>query len=139
MSATSPFDVLHATPSVDTYIQLRTAAGLSPKTAMAAIRGLGNTLYAVQILHQCTPVAMGRVVGDGGCFYQVVDIAVRPEFQGQGLGKRVMENIMAYLRDNVPPSGYVSLIADGKAHELYAKYGFAHTAPASVGMALTVQ
>lgn len=105
---------------------------------MAAIRGLANTLFAVQILHEGRPVGMGRVVGDGGCFYQVVDIAVLPTFQGQGLGKRIMESIMAYLREHAPPSAYVSLIADGRAHELYAKFGFSHTAPASVGMALTV-
>ncbi|MFD2882298.1 hypothetical protein ACFTAO_51075 [Paenibacillus rhizoplanae] len=31
---------------------------------------------------------MGRVIGDGGCFFQVTDIAVKPSFQGRGLGKK---------------------------------------------------
>jgi len=78
---------------------------------------------------------MGRVVGDGGCFYQVVDIAVLKEHQGNGLGKRIMGEILRYIEANVPESGYVSLIADGQAQDLYAQFGFVHTAPRSVGMA----
>ncbi len=48
----------------------------------------------------------------------------------------IMAEILKYIETNVPESGYVSLIADGQAQELYAKYGFVHTAPRSVGMAL---
>lgn len=80
-------------------------------------------------------MGMGRVVGDGGCFYQVVDIAVLKEHQGKGIGKMIMGEIMQYIEANVPESGYVSLIADGKAQDLYAQFGFVQTAPGSVGMA----
>jgi GNAT superfamily N-acetyltransferase len=124
-----------STPSIDTYRMLRTGAGLSAKTVEAAAKGLQNTLFAVQVLHDGIPVGMGRVVGDGGCFFQVVDIAVLPAHQGQGLGKMIMHEIMAYVEREVPDSGYVSLIADGKAHALYAQFGFVPTAPASIGMA----
>lgn len=47
-----------------------------------------------------------------------------------------MAAIADYLRLQVPASAYVSLIADGQAHRLYAQFGFAPTAPASIGMAL---
>lgn len=79
---------------------------------------------------------MGRVIGDGGCFYQVVDIAVLPQHQGRGLGKAVMREIMAYIEREVPESAYVSLLADGQAYHLYQQFGFTLTAPASVGMGL---
>lgn len=128
------YTTLLAIPAAHTYRHLRSASGLSAKTEDAAVRGLAGSLFAVQILHNGTPVGMGRVIGDGGCFYQVVDIAVLPAHRDQGLGKRVMQEIMAYLAANVPASGYVSLIADGQAQTLYAQYGFALTAPASVGM-----
>ncbi|CAE6932094.1 GNAT family N-acetyltransferase [Ectopseudomonas khazarica] len=123
------------TPSVETYRALRLASGLSPKTIEAALKGLPNTLFAVQILHDAQPVGMGRVIGDGGCFFQVVDIAVLKEHQGKGLGKRIMGEILQYIEAEVPESGYVSLIADGQAQDLYAQFGFVHTAPRSVGMA----
>lgn len=131
----SSYSWVHATPSIATYRALRTGSGLSDKTIEAAGRGLPQTLFAVQILDDGQPVGMGRVVGDGGCFYQVVDIAVLKEHQGKGLGKMIMTEIVKYLEANVPESGYVSLIADGQAQNLYAQFGFVHTAPNSVGMA----
>lgn len=136
MSNHQIYTTLLETPNIATYQHLRVAAGLSPKSMEAAARGLPNSLFAVQILQGKDVVGMGRVIGDDGCFYQVVDIAVLPEHQGQGLGKRIMQAIRHYIDTSVPKSAYVSLIADGQAQELYAQFGFTHTAPASVGMAL---
>jgi len=129
------YTTLHATPSAAAYQHLRVASGLSPKSAEAAARGLPNTLFGVQVLHGGEPVGMGRVIGDGGTAFQVVDIAVLPEHQGRGLGRRIMEEIAAWLQANVPPSGYVSLLADVPADALYGQFGFVHTAPRTVGMA----
>lgn len=134
--STDTYSVSHATPSVEVYRHLRQAAGLSVKTLEAASRGLPNSLFAVQIIQAGETVAMGRVIGDGGTFYQVVDIAVLPAHQGRGLGKRIMGEIQAYLQREVPVSGYVSLLADGEAYRLYQQFGFALTAPATVGMGL---
>jgi len=130
------YSILRRTPSIATYRHLREAAGLAPKSAAAAAVGLRGTLFAVQVRAGGRTVGMGRVIGDGGCFFQVVDIAVLPEHRGRGLGKTIMGEIAAYLAAHVPSTGYVSLIADGKAHELYAQFGFVPTAPASVGMYL---
>jgi len=135
MLESPPYRILLQTPSAETYRHLRRAAGLSPKTPEAAERGLCNTLFGVQILCDHQLVAMGRVIGDGGTFYQVVDIAVLPEHQGRGLGKAVMAEIAAYIEREVPVSGYVSLLADGEAYRLYAQFGFSATAPDSIGMA----
>lgn len=79
---------------------------------------------------------MGRVIGDGGSFFQVVDVAVAPDHQGQGLGTRIMEALMAQLRSEAPATAQVSLLADGTAHGLYERFGFRLTAPASLGMLL---
>jgi len=131
-----PYALLHEIPSIQTYQALRVGSGLSAKSTAAAEKGLPNSLFAVQVLHQGEPVGMGRVIGDGGTAFQVVDIAVLPEHQGKGLGKLIMREISAYLAKSAPETGYVSLIADGPAKDLYAQFGFVETAPASVGMAL---
>lgn len=135
MNRPTDYLTVHATPSVQTYQALRLGSGLSGKTDEAAARGLPNTLFAVQILLGAQPVGMGRVIGDGGCFFQVVDIAVLKQHQGRGLGKLIMTEIQKYIETQVPLSGYVSLIADGLAQQLYAQFGFLNTAPRSVGMA----
>jgi ribosomal protein S18 acetylase RimI-like enzyme len=130
------YTIRHQTPTVSDYCRLRVQCGLSSKTLDAASRGLPNTLFAVQVIAGDEVVGMGRVIGDGGCFYQVVDIAVLPEHQGCGLGKRIMLEISHYIEREVPESGYVSLLADGKAYALYQQFGFTLTAPQSIGMAL---
>lgn len=131
-----PYSVLHEIPSIETYQALRVGAGLSAKSLQAASRGLPNTLFAVQIIHEGVAIGMGRVIGDGGTAFQVVDIAVLPDHQGKGLGKLITREISAYLARTVPETGYVSLIADGPAKDLYAQFGFASAAPASIAMAL---
>jgi len=130
-------------PDANEYIALRVATGLSRKSPEAARRGVANTLYGVSLMH-CggeggdTLVGMGRVVGDDGCFYLVVDVAVAPAWQGRGLGKRIMAALDAWIRRTAPPSAHVSLFADGDARHLYAKYGFVETKQ-SVGMTYTIK
>jgi GNAT superfamily N-acetyltransferase len=121
-------------PDVDDYLRLRAAAGMHAKTREAAARALPNTLYGVQLQHDGELVGMGRVIGDNGCFFTIVDIAVAPAWQGRGLGKRIMVALDAWLQRNVPPSAYVTLVADGDAKYLYAKFGFVESAPVAVNM-----
>ena len=132
------YEVIPGTPSVDDYRRLRKVVGLSEKSQAAAEAGLPNTWYAVTIGHRGRTIGMGRVIGDGGTAFQIVDIAVEPEHQGKGLGKRIVAALVDHLRANAPASAYVSLIADGDAQYLYAKYGFAPVMPASIGMAMRI-
>lgn len=124
-------------PGVAEYRALRVSAGLSPKSLEAATVGLPHTVFGVCIRQGERLLAMGRIVGDRGCFLQVVDIAVEPDWQGRGLGKAVMQQLDAWLQAHAV-GAYVSLIADGQAHRLYAQFGFEQTAPKSVGMAKVV-
>lgn len=129
---------LDETPAADEFRTLRVRAGLSPKTAEAADLGLPGTLFAVCVRAGDQLVGMGRIVGDGGLNYEVVDIAVDPDHQRKGIGYGVMERLMAWVHDNAPETAYVSLIADDHAPALYAKFGFEPTAPKSIGMSITI-
>lgn len=133
-TADDDIELVESFPDIDTYRRLRATAGMLPKTIEAAERGLRNTLYGVSLRHLGETIGMGRIIGDGGCFFIVVDIAVLPAWQGKGLGTRVMSALDAWLRAHVPESAYVSLVADGDAKHLYAKFGFVETAPAAVNM-----
>lgn len=128
------FEVMNEVPSAEEYVAMRVLAGLSPKDIKASEIGLRNSIFAVTIRNQSTLIGMGRIIGDGGCFYQIVDIAVDPAYQGQGLGKRIMTELINFLENQVPKGAYVSLIADLPADKLYEKFGFNYTSPKSVGM-----
>lgn len=131
------YELREGVPTAEDYRIIRERAGLSPRSREAAERGLPNTVHGVTVVHGNETVGMGRIVGDGGSFYQLVDIAVLPEHQGKGLGTRIVEALMAYLHEHAPPSAYVSLMAD--VDGFYEQFGFERTAPASKGMALRIE
>ena len=128
----SDFKAIEEVASVEDFLRLRENAGLSPKTRELAERGLPNSLYGVQVKDGDHAVAMGRVVGDGGLNFEIVDIAVEPAYQGKGLGRVVMQHIMAYLEQAALPKAYISLIGDEPA--FYERFGFKSVRPASDGM-----
>lgn len=128
-----------ACPQVDEYRKLRVDCGLSPKSAQAAERGLPNSLFATTIRDGERLVAMGRVIGDGGCNLEIVDVAVHPDYQRRGLGSRVMAALMDWIGKNAPRTAYVSLIADDHSPALYSKFGFEPTTPGSIGMGLMLR
>lgn len=129
------WSIRHEVPSVEDYLALRREAGLSPFSVEGASKGLPHSLFAVTLYEGETLIGMGRVIGDGGCFAQVTDIAVKPSHQKRGLGKVIMQEIMTFL-DTLPELSYTSLIADGEASRLYAQFGFVPVMPKSQGMAL---
>ncbi|WP_081387864.1 MULTISPECIES: GNAT family N-acetyltransferase [Paenibacillus] len=135
METTSKLDIRHEQPSVEQYLALRKEAGLSEMSVEGAAIGLPCSIFAVTLYEENNLIGMGRVIGDGGCFFQVTDIAVKPSHQGRGLGKLIMREIREFL-NTVPDKAYVSLIADGEALKLYAQYGFESVMPRSQGMFL---
>ncbi|GAD75828.1 putative acetyltransferase [Vibrio azureus NBRC 104587] len=119
-------------PTPEEYCAMRMKAGLSAKSLQAAQSGLPNTLYAISIREEGELIAMGRVVGDGGCNFEIVDVAVSPSYQRQGLGRKVMEYIDGYLSLAVMEGSYVSMIADEPL--FYEKLGYRLVSPKSHGM-----
>ncbi|CAG9000797.1 MAG: hypothetical protein CENE_02804 [Candidatus Celerinatantimonas neptuna] len=108
-------------PLPEEFIALRAKAGLSAKSLKAAKTGLVNSLYADSIRDQ-----------DGACNFEIVDIAVDPDFQGSEIGRQIMNQIETYLPSVVLEGSYVSLIADQPV--FYEKPGYPYTAPNARGM-----
>ncbi|WP_099156722.1 GNAT family N-acetyltransferase [Virgibacillus ndiopensis] len=128
------FTIINEPPNPKKYNDLRLEGGISGKSQEAAVVGLKNSLFAVSIYDKTTLIGMGRVIGDGGAFFQIVDIVVKPSYQGRGLGKMIMKELMKYLDEHTYSGSYVSLIADDPANKLYEQFGFRYTYPRSHGM-----
>ena len=132
------YRVVPGPPSVADYLRLRTESGLSPKTAEQAAAALPGSWAAVHVVASDSGevVGMGRLLGDGGWYFHVVDMAVLPAHQRRGIGDVVLTALLDRVRSSAPPGAYVNLLADPPGRALYARHGFADTAPGSVGMAL---
>ena len=109
---TVEYTVIEKVPSAEAFCHLRVAAGMSPRPLEGARAGLPHSCYGVHILWQETPIAMGRIVGDGAINFDIVDVAVDPAHQGKGLGRLVMEKLVAWLDANAFDGAYVTLVAD---------------------------
>lgn len=133
----SDYVVSNELPTSADYIALRVACGLSAKSLQSAEESLPKSVFGVIIQCQGETVGMGRIVGDGGCFLQIVDIAVHPNHQKKGLSRKIMESLMNFIDENVPESAFVSLFAD--VDYLYQKFGFEATGEKMIGMALNRQ
>ncbi|BAJ04224.1 GNAT family N-acetyltransferase [Shewanella violacea] len=129
--------VVQKVAPVDDFIRLRLISGLTPRPRDAVVKGLPRSLFGVHISlndesAKYKVIAMGRVVGDGALNFEIVDIAVDPDYQGQGLGREIMQQIMNYLDREAPTGAYITLMADVPA--LYQKFGFKLSRPVSEGM-----
>lgn len=130
------YAVIERVAPLDDFLRLREIAGLTPRAREAAALALPNSYCGVHVRHDGQVIAMGRVVGDGGLNFEIVDIAVDPAFQRRGLGREIMTCLLVQLRCKAPAGAYVTLMADVPA--LYEKFGFELTRPVSEGMALTL-
>ncbi|KAI8946488.1 putative GNAT family N-acetyltransferase [Xylaria longipes] len=130
-------------PSVEDYLHVRTTSGLRPKTAEQASGSLQGSWYGVYVAEETVPtraVAMGRIIGDGGWYFLVADMATLPEHQRKGLGNAIMTNLLARVRSHAPKgTAYVVLGADAPGRKLYGKHGFRDTMPAEMGMSLRIE
>lgn len=122
-------------PNAEEFVKLRVDAGLSFRAIEASRQALLKSVYFVGLrsTENGALIGMGRLVGDGIMFI-VSDIAVLPEFQGNGYGKLIMTHIKKYIDSNLDKTACVTLLADVPADDLYKQFGFRESAPASIGM-----
>lgn len=129
-------------PTLDEYLELRRSSGLSPKTPEQGAPALTGSWYFCHVRTDAghadpgRAVAMGRIIGDGGWYFHIADIATLPEFQRQGLGRMVMDRLLDEIRAKAPADPYVTLIADPPGRRLYESLGFVDADP-SLGMRLS--
>jgi len=122
------------TPTPEEHQRLRVIAGMPKRSDSGTVKGLANTLYGVCLYKDDHMVGMGRVVGDGGMVFHLVDIVVDPDCQGLGLGKLIVEQLMDWILQEADETAIISLIADIPADGLYRQFGFDYSRPESVGM-----
>jgi GNAT superfamily N-acetyltransferase len=93
------------------------AEGIPRETVERSLRGsLCFGLY-----HGDRQIGLARVITDGATFAYLCDVYVLPEARGQGLGKWLMQCVMAH--PDLQGLRRFSL-ATRDAHELYRPFGF---------------
>lgn len=123
-------------PTGEEYVRMRRVTGLTPITAEQAAGPLVASWAWTTIRDAGGHLAaMGRVLGDGGWYFHLADIATDPAHQRRGLGRAVIEDLIARIDAEAPPHPYITLLGDPPGQSLYRSLGFVDSTP-SLGMRL---
>ena len=112
----------------DEYMSMREAVGWGLFPLKEAEAGLSNSyIWCLREKDESgRPIGIARVIWDHGYVMYIADIIVIPEFQGNGLGRVLMETVMDFIHEQRKP-GYkfmVSLCSAKGKEEFYKKFGF---------------
>lgn len=99
-------------------------------------KGLRNSLFSICVLFNNKVIGCGRIVGDDGIYFYIQDVIVLPEFQRKGIGKRIMEAIIDYLKKHAHNNSFIGLMAAKGVAEFYKKWKFKKRADDAPGMFL---
>jgi GNAT superfamily N-acetyltransferase len=131
---TEEYVLVERNPTLEEYRRLRRAVGWTEVETDAIEAGLRNSLFSVCLVSENEVIGCGRVIGDGGVYFYVQDVIVLPEFQGKGVGRRIMDAIMEYLRTHAPNGAFVGLMAAKGVSKFYELYGFKERPSDAPGM-----
>lgn len=107
------------------YVALRKSVDWCNFNEEQTRKSVSNSLYTITVMEDNRAIAMGRMIGDG-MYLLIVDVVVRPEYQGKGIGSQIMDRLIGYADSQTPVGGRssVQLIAEKGKEEFYIKKGF---------------
>jgi ribosomal protein S18 acetylase RimI-like enzyme len=117
------FQFDHRGITAEALARLFEAAGLAQREAQKLHRAYRNSDIVCYCWDGSQLVAAGRALTDGEYHGTIYDVAVHPQYQRQGIGRRLMQGLLERL-----PVWRVLLVADQEAQPFYTRLGFKHYA-----------
>jgi len=131
-------EIIERLPGTDEYNHLRKTVGWEVCGRAVIEKSLPNSLYCVCASSGNEAVGMARVIGDGGLVYYIQDVIVLPEYQGQGIGAKMMDKIMSYIRSQVKHGAIIGLMSAKGKEPFYERYGFISRPSERLGSGMTI-
>ena len=111
--------------SYDEYCEIMNTVGWKIPAKRLLENSLKNSITVKYVIDTQT-IGMARLVTDYGYMALVSDVVVKPEYQGQGIGKKMINNLLQRLKSSLQEDEQMMiqlLAADGKK-SFYEKFGF---------------
>jgi N-acetylglutamate synthase-like GNAT family acetyltransferase len=128
-------------PTFEQFVKLHEASGLinSKKGSYSKeqlFQAANHSWYHISIYDDDQLISFGRMISDGIYQALICDVMVDPNYQNQGLGKQIIEELLKKCKE----SGIQSIqlfSAKGKQH-FYKKLGFEEREQDAPGMSLLI-
>lgn len=108
------------------YKMLRNTTTWTKLTDKQIEKLIEHSTFKVRATADGKTVGMGRVLFDFGYNSLITDIVVDPTYQGKGIGKLIVENLIQFVKNESSDNEYLQfnlLAAPGKSG-FYEKLGF---------------
>ena len=109
------------------YCDLRAAVGWQPIPEDQAHSGLEHSDFVIACREGETIVGCARIFWDKGYIAYLADVMVKPAYQKQGIGKKMVEECISYIDRQLKEGWRIKIVivsAKGK-EPFYEKFGFA--------------
>lgn len=128
-------NIVKETPDVKEYAELRIAAGAKPIAEETLKRGLDHSICIMTARSdQSELVGMGRIIGDEGCHYQIVDLLVHPGCSESELKEAILNQLLAHLDAHASTDATIMVMSDVAGLKLFQQHGFKLVYPDYYGM-----
>ena len=112
--------------SVKEYCALRSAVSWQPIIEEQAQAGLNSSDFIIACRDDNNIVGCARIFWDKGYIAYLADVMVKPEYQKQGIGKKLVSECIAYIDNQLKDGWRIKIVivsAKGK-EQFYEKFGF---------------
>jgi GNAT superfamily N-acetyltransferase len=112
--------------TVEMFNMLKCSIGRSELPKQQVQMAIDKGFCTIIAEHDGDVVGMGRLVGDGAMYFYIQDMAIKPEYQREGIGRAIVIKLMNYIREHCSLESQVTvglMAAKGK-EGFYAKLGF---------------
>ena len=125
--------------TVEEFNELRTIVGWNKIENELAIKSIKNSLFLTTVRNNNEIIGLARVCGDGGYTVVIADVIVKPAYQKKGIGKKLMENVIEYLKNSLKDGQeiFVNLMSAKNKETFYKQFGFVERPNDNVGAGMT--
>lgn len=109
----------------DSYVTLRDSVGWKNVSPAQTKTALNKSAYDIVAKEDDRVIAMARLIGDG-LYYLIADVIVIPEWQGRGIGTKMIQLLIERIEEEMAEGARVSvqLIAEKGKEDFYRGLGF---------------
>lgn len=127
-------------PTVDEFNTLTDAVGWGIRDDKIVEVALENTLFSLCAYDDDKLIGYGRIIGDKTIFLYIHDVMVIPEYQGKGIGKGIMRELLNQIDryKEVNPNIRTYLGASKGKEAFYEKFGFVSRPNESLGAGMVL-